>query len=201
MYQRKVFERYLTEKEEARLFSTIRKFGGVLARRDYAWMMLARQTGIRVTPLSLLTVADARLALTDGHLQVRPETNKGQRAYTVYLNKTAQQMLRQLLAVRRELGYPEASDEPLIMSRNHQGISVRALEVAMRRWVDLAELKVKATPHWLRHTLAKRIMDKSTARNPLGIVQHALGHADLNSTAIYTFPDRSELEAALEAAR
>jgi site-specific recombinase XerD len=201
MYQRQVFNRYLTEKEEAQLFQTVRKFGSVLARRDYAWMMLARQTGLRVSPLSQLTLEDAKEALLDGHLQVRAETNKGEKPYAVYLNRTARKMLGRLIRIRREMGAPEMPDSPLIMSRNHHRMSVRGLQNSMAVWVKEARLKVKATPHWLRHTFAKRLVERSTARNPLVIVQHALGHSDINSTAIYTFPDRCELEAAMEAAR
>jgi site-specific recombinase XerC len=70
----------------------------------------------------------------------------------------------------------------------------------MAHWREHTGLPVEASPHWLRHTLAKRIIARSTARNPLGVVQHALGHHSLNSTGIYTAPDRDELARALEEA-
>ena len=45
-----------------------------------------------------------------------------------------------------------------------------------------------------------RIMQCSTARDPRGIVQLALGHSDIKSTSIYTAPTREDLLQALKEA-
>ena len=198
--QRREFNRYLTEREEKQLFQFLRQFGEPLARRDYAWMRLARQTGIRVTPLSRLTCGDAREAIHGGRLYVRPETNKGGRGYTVYCTRKAKAALLDLLSIRRELGYAEDPEQPLIMSRNHRGMSVRSFQERMRKWCLAAGLGEIASPHWWRHTLAKRVMARSAAKDPRGITQHVLGHADIRSTAVYTGPDKEDLVDAMEAA-
>jgi len=201
MYQRQVFNRYLTDSEESQLFGTIAKFGSPLARRDYAWMKLCRETGLRVSPLSRLIVQDAKQALRAKHLVVRGETNKAGKTYEIFLNTTARQMLHRLLRLRREQGFAEIPEDPLIVSRNHRAMSVRSFQARMKHWCEQAQLTLKASPHWLRHTYAKRIIERSSSQNPLCMVQHALGHSDINSTAVYTFPDREEYEAAIEAAR
>ncbi|MFZ5658791.1 MAG: tyrosine-type recombinase/integrase [Pseudomonadota bacterium] len=199
-YERRVFDRYLAVSEEKQLFRTIKQFVHLLARRDHAWMRLLRQTGIRGGVLCGLTVHDAELALKENYLRVRAQINKGGREYTVYLNKPARQALQDLLRIRREMGHPQHPDAPLVMSRNHQGISMRSLQSRMRHWTRVAGLGVEASPHWFRHTLAKRLFSQSTAQDPRGIAQRALGHASINSTAIYTLPDREAMERAMEEA-
>jgi site-specific recombinase XerC len=192
------FNRYLTQAEERQLFSTVKQFAGPLAQRDFAWMKLARNTGLRVGTMAGLTVADARKALRSGYLQIRPEIAKRKQAHTVHLNKVAVKALRELLKVRREMGHAEMDDAPLIVSRNHRGLSVRSFQARMNKWVQAAGLDVSATPHWFRHTLAIRVMRSSTQDDPRGRVQGILGHRDLNSTAVYTRPTREELAETLD---
>lgn len=200
-YVRKHFERYLTEAEEKAFFDYVRQFSDVLARRDVAWMTLMRQTGIRVTPMSLLTVSDAKKALSKGYLHVRPEINKRGKGYTVRLNKEAKKQLQVLILIRIEMGYSkDDTDAPLVMSRNHAGMSVRSYQTRMKYWLTRAGVNTHASPHWLRHTLSKRLIKHSTSSNPLGIVQAALGHSSIASSAVYAMPDKEELEAAMEAA-
>jgi len=200
MYQRKVFERYLTVTEERQLLRTVAKPQDLLSRRDLAWMRLLRHTGIRVGALAGLTVLDARQALKQGQLYSRPEISKGEQAYDVYLNKKARAALTDLLRIRREQGHPDNPDAPLVMSRNHRGLSIRSFEARMQIWVRAAGLDVHASPHWWRHTLCKRLLANSTARDPLGIVQAALGHRSRTSTSVYTLPDREEIAQAMEEA-
>jgi len=201
---RKIFERYLKEDEERRLFAEVRKQAGsntqhqLLALRDHAWMRLMRNTGIRVGTLAGLNVADARQALASHYLQIRPEIAKGGRGGKVFCNKSAIGALRGLLAVRRKMGAPDMPDQPLLVSRKHGRMSVRSLQQRMRQWVKQAGLDVSASPHWLRHTLAKRVMKNSTAEDPRGVVQATLLHVSIDSTAVYTLPDREDIEQALD---
>lgn len=199
--KRAVFERYLTKAEEARLFKHVGQFSGVLARRDHAWMLLLRHTGIRVSSLAGLTVGDARSAIALRSLTLRHEHAKGGRGYEVACNKDAISALRTLLSVRREMGHMQIDDHPLVCSVRGSALSVRSFQARFSEWRSEAGLAVEASPHWLRHTLAKRLIAQSTARNPLSIVQAALGHRDLSSTGIYTLPDREELALAMEEAR
>jgi site-specific recombinase XerC len=190
---RKIMERFLTPTEEKRLFSTVRQNSSIEAERDYAWMLLLRMTGIRIGTLSGLTVGDAQLALSERRLTIRAEINKGHVAYKIYLGKQAEKALRLLLKVRRNMGHPEQSDGALVMSREHNRMSIRAFQNRAKHWGDLSGL-TGFSPHWLRHTLAMRIMQESTAQDPRGIAMSALGHKNINSTAIYTQPDKSTLQ-------
>lgn len=197
--RRQTFQRYLTELEERQLLHHVSRFADPLARRDHAWMLLLRHTGIRVGTLSQITVGAAQDMLATNTLRVSDDIAKGGRGYEVPLKKAAARALRTLLAVRREQGFKPATDAPLLMSRKGKRLSVRSLQARMQQWAREARLPVKASPHWLRHTLAKRIIKNSEARDPHGIVQIALGHRYRETTVIYTLPDREEIAAALEA--
>lgn len=199
MYQRKVFERYFSESEERQLMTCVRSRTGALARRDEAWISLLRQTGIRVTPLSKLTVGDARAALGKGVLIVRGATNKRGQEHRIPLNRKAVQALGALLKVRAEFTHEHDFDAPLIVSREHNAISVRALQQRMGLWCARAGL-ADGSPHWMRHTLAKRVIARTTSRNPLSIVAGILGHSSPSSTDCYTQPDKEEIAQAMEAA-
>ena len=199
-YERQVFDRYLTEAEERQLLRYVRQFADPLAQRDHAWMRLGRYTGVRVGVLSGLTVADAREALRTGTLMVRGAINKGGRGYSVALVKKARVAVQDLLRVRRAMGRAEVPGEPLIINRRGGQLSVRSFQARMRKWVQAAGLSVAASPHWWRHTCAKRVMKRSTAGDPRGVVQAALGQASVESTAVYTTPDREDVAQALEEA-
>lgn len=200
---RQVFDRYLTEAEEKRLLNHVRRFGDVLARRDHAWMMLMRTTGIRVGTCAQLTVGDAKDALRENRLRVRSEIAKGGRGYDVPIRKKrAREALKTLLRVRKDMGFQNGDlGAPLVMSRNHRAMSVRSYQARMVQWSAEAGLQVRASPHWLRHTLAKRMMKESEAKDPQGIVQVVLGQRSRESTVQYTLPDREDIAAALDAAQ
>jgi site-specific recombinase XerC len=78
-------------------------------------------------------------------------------------------------------------------------MSVRNYQQRLREWTAKAGIR-GASPHWLRHTLAKRVMKRSEASDPLAIVQVALGHRRRHTTTIYALPDREDIERAMEAA-
>lgn len=200
--KRVVFERYLTDSEVAQLLKYIGKVADDLAERDHAWIRLALATGVRVGTLAGLTVGDATDARESKRLIVRDEIAKGQHGYEVFVNKQGRSALMDLLMLRRRLGAESnARAGALILSRRGQPISVRSLQHRLRYWCRLAQLPVLASPHWLRHTLAKRLMRDSEAADPQGIAQLALGHSHRRTTEIYTLPDREEVAAAMERAR
>lgn len=211
MYHRNTFERYLTADEERRLFETIKaQRADLYARRDLALFRLMRETGLRVGTVAGMSCAEARHAVRQGRLVLRPEIckqsgkrraqGKAARGLDLYCPKKARASLRELLACRRDMGHTEHPEGTLVMSRHGKGISVRSIQSRMRKWCLAAGLDVVASPHWLRHTLAKEIVARSTSRNPVAIVQRQLGQASPASAAVYTMPDREEIEDAVEAA-
>lgn len=199
MTSRKVFERYLTDVEVAQLLRTIERAAGHLAARDSAWMRLLLYTGIRVGSLAALTVEDARAAIDSKHLLIRPEIAKGGRGYRIHASTKAVRALQDLLRIRRQME-PSPDCSALVLARTGEPMSVRSFQARMREWVRASRIPQQASPHWLRHTLAKRVMRRSESTDPLSIAQIALGHSRRHTTAIYTLPDREEVARAMEAA-
>jgi len=72
-------------------------------------------------------------------------------------------------------------------------MSTRSIERLVGKYVRLAGLGVKATPHTLRHSFATDLLSNGA---DLRAVQEMLGHANLNTTQIYTHVTNPQLRAA-----
>jgi site-specific recombinase XerD len=204
MNERKVFDRYLTEAEEKQLFDHVWKFrADEFAFRDFHWMVLLRQTGMRINNLAMFLVADAHAVLADPqhHFKLRDADSKKGHGYTVKFNRRAVKSLRELLKLHSMREDQILGSDHLIQSRQGgRGLSIRSFQNRMQQWVLSAGLPMQASPHWFRHTLAKRLLKHTTHSEPLQVVKAALGHTRLTSTEVYTQPDREEIDRAWEAA-
>lgn len=196
-----VMRRFLTEPEQGALLKAAKASSDPLAQRDYWWMRLMMATGIRVEEFSLLDADQAEAALYTGWLVVGAEKRKGRKQGHEYsVTQTVRECLQALLAIQAQHTPPlpdglarHDAGGPLVWGRDGQRLSVRSYQARMKLWVQAAGLPADASCHWLRHTRGMNILRRSRSRNPLKVVQCALGHANLNSTGIYTAMARDEL--------
>lgn len=198
-----MLHRYFPPDEQRRLIDAAGQLNNIIARRDHAWMRALLYSGLRVQEFSRITVGTALQALREKYLFIPREHRKGKkRDHRVYVTDPLRAALQDLLKIRFEItGEGESHlDEALVISRQHgagQPMTVRSYELRLKHWATLAGLSTDASPHWLRHTRAMDIMRKSTAADPRGVAQAALGHASISSTGVYTQVLREEMEAAL----
>jgi integrase/recombinase XerC len=158
----------------------------IQALRDQAAALLMLLAGLRVGEVCALEVDDLDLSERRGSVRVR--CGKGGKERIVPLNKTARQALQAWLEAR-----PEGGQAVFVGKRGEamtpSGIQRRIGQLGRRAGVE-------ATPHILRHTFAKRLVDAGIS---LEKVASLLGHENLNTTRIYVEPSQADLRRAVEA--
>lgn len=175
----------LERREVDRLLRAAEKRGKA---RDRAILLTLRHTGLRVAELCALSVGDIDLSDRKGQLVVR--SGKGQKQRRLPLNVDVRKALAQYLATRPGAG----REEPLFLSqKGGKRLSTKAVRDLVRTYAYHATLDA-VSPHTLRHSFAKHLLDAGEA---LPTVAAALGHENLNTTALYTQPSARDLERAV----
>ena len=162
------------------------------AGRDRGLFVLACHTGLRVSELVGLDVAD--VALRGTPRDAIHVVGKGSHGRTVPLNATARQAVRDILGFNARRGFSTAPGAPLFVGRGHGRVSVRLVQRLVVTLRERAGLDVPVTPHSLRHRFATTICQ--TTGN-LRVVQKLLGHRRLTTVEVYTHPTRADLENAV----
>lgn len=172
--------RSLDRRQQQALVRAVQKYGSL---RDQAIIILLLHTGLRVSELAGLKPEDVRREGSVWVLVVR--SGKGNKRREVPLNDTAKAVMERLLR--------EAPGD-LFASRKRGPLSVRAVQRMLNKYARIAGLE-NVTPHVLRHTFAKNLVDMGES---LDRVAALLGHANLNTTARYTRPTLGDLEKAVQ---
>lgn len=164
-------------------------------RRDHALMLLAIQSGLRISELAGLTCAD--VALTAGaHVHC---IGKGRKERRTPLVRQTVQVLRVWLAERK--GSPV---EPLFPTITGQCLSRDAIEHRIANYVAKASqscpsIRTKqVTAHTLRHTAAMRLL---LAGVDITVIALWLGHEQVSTTTIYLHADMQQKERAIARVR
>jgi integrase/recombinase XerC len=188
--EQKVAPKWLDKQQQARLLHEVEvavnaartDAGKRQALRDQAIIVLLLNTGLRISELCALELGD--VILTDRKGEVRVRSGKGEKARTVPCNKLARAALRTWLEVREEV-----DSEYLFTSKRSAVLTPSAVE---RRLTELGRrAKVEVTPHTLRHTLAKNLMNAEVSIEKVAAL---LGHSNLNTTRLYTTPSQADLD-------
>ena len=163
--------------------------------RDFAWIILALHTGLRVSELVGLNIG--HVVNVEGQPRkafvVPGPIAKGKKSRLVPLNETARKAVATLVAFNRKRGFSVEPTAPLLVNRKHKRISARAARYVLEKYRGQADLDVPISPHSLRHVFGTAMIEKTNAR----VTQVALGHQRLSSTARYTHVKRDELESGL----
>lgn len=166
-----------------------------LGVRDFCALTIARHTGLRVSELVSLDVYDVAVGReVRRSLYVRSETAKFGRARRVPLNSAARESVARLLAFNARRGFSTEPKAPLLSSKKHGRMTIRAVQRLVAELRERARLAARITPHSFRGNFATNLASASNIR----ITQRALGHRRLDTVAIYTFPSNEEMAAAVE---
>jgi integrase/recombinase XerD len=162
-----------------------------IGRRDQAILLVATQTGLRVSELIGLRREDVSLG-AGAHVRCR---GKGRKHRATPLRKDAVAVLKAWMAENE--GPPSA---PLFPSSRGGPLSRDAIEALVTRHLATAStwrpsLKAKkATPHTLRHSAAMALLQHGVDRSVIALW---LGHESVETTQIYLHADMGLKEKAL----
>ena len=151
-----------------------------LARRDQAMLELFYSSGLRLSELTGLDLA--QLDLAAGLVRVR---GKGNKVRELPVGSKAREALQAWLPLRRLV----AVDQALFVGQRGQRLGARAVQLRVRQ-AGVRELGQHLHPHMLRHSFASHLLESS---QDLRAVQELLGHADIGTTQIYTHLDFQHL--------
>jgi integrase/recombinase XerD len=160
-------------------------------RRDHAMILLAAQTGLRISELTGLTCGDVHLG-TGPHVSCH---GKGRKQRITPLTKSTVAVLRAWMT--EWAGEP---GQPLFPSRSGGRLSRDAVEKRLARHVATARehcpsLKAKIiTLHVLRHTCAMNLLHAGT---DVAVIALWLGHEQAETAQIYLHADLAIKEKAL----
>jgi site-specific recombinase XerD len=168
----------LLAKEQAAGLIEAPEGDGPGALRDRAVLELLYATGVRVSELAGLDTAD--LDLAEGTLRV---TGKGNKQRVVVFGEPAARALRAYLRDARPRLTNGRAEAALFLNRDGGRLSVRAVQILVRRAGAAAGIQARTHPHLLRHSFATHMLDGGA---DVRVVQELLGHAKSTTTQIYT---------------
>lgn len=162
-----------------------------LGRRDHALLLLAAQTGLRLSELTGLTCGDVHLG-AGAHVRC---VGKGRKERVTPLTRPTVAVLRVWLAERD--GRP---GDPLFAGRADGRLSSDAVQRLVGKYVAVAARRCpslrgrRITPHVLRHTSAMALLRGGV---DTAVIALWLGHERVQTTQIYLHADLSLKERAL----
>lgn len=143
--------------------------------RDLAILSLFLGSGIRVSELVGLDLTDVDFSINSFLI-----TRKGGGKAILYFSDEVAAPLKAYIALRNEMSPAPGSENALFLSLQNKRISVRAVEVMVKKYATAAApLKKRLSPHKLRSTFGTNLYHET---GDIYLVADVLGHKDVNTT-------------------
>jgi len=140
--------------------------------RDAAIMELFYSSGLRLSELASLNVADVDLYTESVRV-----LGKGRKERVCPVGAPALEL------VSRYRAAANVQSGPLFINKTRRRISPRSIWLILKRYLRHTSIPISLSPHKLRHSFATHLLDGGA---DLRSVQALLGHASLSTTQIYT---------------
>ena len=172
----------LDQIEKLLLAPNIKDFIGL---RDRAILEVLFSTGLRVAELISLETDMINLEILNKNRNKGLElaiVGKGKQTRTVYLSTRAINSLINYLQERSD-------DDPALFinamqhKKSSKRLSIRAIEMMIKKYCQLTGLPSTTTPHTIRHSYATDLLEQGV---DLRTIQEFLGHRNIITTQIYT---------------
>jgi site-specific recombinase XerD len=138
-----------------------------------AALSAAYGAGLRVSEVANLKVSD----IDSKRMMLRVEQGKGQRDRDVMLSPHLLQLLREWWKAARPQVWLFPGQNPI------NPVTARQLNRAVTAAKELAGISKRVSPHTLRHSFATHLLEQGA---DIRVIQVLLGHAKLETTALYT---------------
>jgi integrase/recombinase XerD len=157
-------------------------------RRDAAMIELAYASGLRVSELIHIALAD--INLNHGFVRI---TGKGNKTRLVPVGTAARDKVAHYLEHDRPLLVRDPAERALFLTERGRPMTRQAFWKSLRNYARRAGVRLPAgdiSPHKLRHSFATHLVEHGA---DLRAVQAMLGHADISTTQIYTQVSRARV--------
>jgi integrase/recombinase XerD len=153
--------------------------------RDAAMLETLYATGLRVSELVALRLADVNLA--EGYLST---FGKGRKQRLVPMGEQAVARVKTYLETARP-GFDRGRNAPaLFLTHLGRPMTRQGFWKLLRGYATAAGILKPISPHKLRHSFATHLLERGA---DLRAVQAMLGHADIGTTQIYTHLSNARL--------
>ncbi len=164
----------LTKEETRRLLGTITH------TKSRIMVKLLYSSGIRLSECLHLKVEDLELGNKMGWVRA----GKGAKDRMFILSEdVSTEILQYVNAQNRRSGY-------LFTGSDNQPLSARNVQKIVKKAAQNANIQKQITPHKLRHSSATHLLEAGT---DIRIIQELLGHANLQTTEVYTHVSKKQL--------
>ena len=143
------------------------------SKRDVALLTLFLGTGIRVSECVGLNVDD--IYFDNNAFKI---TRKGGNQVVLYFSDEVANALKEWIAEREKKNLPP-NEKALFLSLQNRRISVRAVELLVKKYARAINPLKKISPHKLRSTYGTNLYRET---GDIYIVADVLGHRDVNTT-------------------
>ena len=159
----------------------------LMCLRDRAILETLYSAGLRVSELVALN--QEYLDFNDGTAVVR---GKGKKERIALLGPQALKAVEAYLNERKLQKSAKIKENPAIfLNKNGTRLTTRSVGRLLEKYIKLAGMDSRTTPHTLRHTFATHLLD---AGADIRGVQELLGHSSLGTTQIYTHVTTTRLK-------
>ena len=142
-------------------------------KRDLALISLLLGTGIRVSECVGLNIEDVDFNYNGIRI-----TRKGGNETIIYFGKEVEMALRDYMQERKEKVCKDG-DTPLFLSLQNKRLSVRSVQLLVKKYSKLVTQLKTITPHKLRSTYGTQLYQET---GDIYLVADVLGHKDVNTT-------------------
>ncbi len=174
--------RVLSVSEAEALVTAPRRMAGrseALISRDAALLELLYATGMRISELATLTMDQMDVA----RRRLRVVGKGSKERELLFGDHAARAVASYLASGRPALAAGAAPRSAVVLNSNGGALSARGARMVVARWVEKSGGPARTSPHTLRHSFATHLLEGGA---DLRVVQELLGHANLQTTQIYT---------------